>query len=134
MARERDRSARDRAHGACEYCRFPERFSEIPFVWDHVIARQHGGTHEPGNLALCCGFCNRHKGPNIAGIDSRSGRVTRLFNPRQDAWSRHFRLSGPYIVGKTAIGRTTVQVLAMNYPDQILVRAALIAEGVSFEP
>lgn len=35
-------------------------------------------------------------------------------------------------MGRTPIGRATVQVLAMNAPDLILLRAELIAEGVSF--
>ena len=130
MAQRIERGVRDRARGACEYCRFPERFAEVPFVLDHVIARQHGGSSEFENLALCCGFCNRHKGPNVAGIDPTSGRVTRLFNPVSDRWSRHFRFNGAFIIGKTAIGRTTAAVLAMNHPDQILVRGALIAEGL----
>lgn len=134
MAQKVDRIARERTHRSCEYCRFPERFSELPFVLDHVIARQHGGKAGPDNLAVCCGFCNRHKGPNIAGIDPRSGRVTRLFNPRRDVWPRHFRFNGLSVVGKTAVGRTTAQVLAMNHPDQILVRAALMSERASLGP
>ena len=54
----------------CEYCRLPQAASRIVrFHIEHIIARQHGGRSEPDNLALACGFCNFHKGPNIAGID-----------------------------------------------------------------
>lgn len=34
---------RARARHRCEYCQFPEAFSELPFHLDHVIAHQHGG-------------------------------------------------------------------------------------------
>jgi 5-methylcytosine-specific restriction endonuclease McrA len=72
---------RRRAGYACEYCRLPERFSRLTFSVDHVIARQHRGPTIESNLALACGFCNRHKGPNIAGIDPQTKQMTRLFHP-----------------------------------------------------
>jgi len=37
-----------------------------------------------------------------------------LFHPRRDRWSEHFLFEGVRIVGTSAIGRATVQVLAMN--------------------
>jgi hypothetical protein len=46
---------------------------------------------------------------------------------------RHFRWDGPYLIGRTAIGRTTILVLAMNDPDVIQVRRSLIEEGL-FQP
>jgi hypothetical protein len=46
------------------------------------------------------------------------------------AWERHFRWNGPYLIGRTAIGRVTVEVLAMNDPLRVAVREELIAEGV----
>src|SRR5438105_13401456 len=61
-----------------------------------------------------CHFCNRHKGPNLAGIDPDTESVVELFHPRKQDWTEHFEFQGPYIVGKTGTGRTTVQVLAMN--------------------
>jgi hypothetical protein len=81
------------------------------------------------NAALCCGSCNRHKGPNIAGIDPQTRRLTRLFHPRRDRWSSHFRWRGAKIVGMTAIGRVTVAVLNMNAPRQLEMRQALLDEG-----
>ncbi len=73
---------------------------------------------------------NFHKGPNIAGIDSETGRLTRLFNPRRQRWIAHFAWAGPVLVGKTAIGRTTLYVLNMNHPDRVEVRRLLIAAGL----
>jgi hypothetical protein len=82
------------------------------------------------NLALSCFHCNRHKGPNIAGRDPLTGEIVRLFHPRSDTWAEHFRFAGAEIAGLTAIGRVTVQVLAMNASDFKQVREALMSEGV----
>src|SRR5690242_5129762 len=114
---------RERAAGRCEYCRVPQAYyPTVPFPIDHVIARQHGGPTALNNLAVSCLHCNSHKGPNIAGLDPKTRKLTPLFNPRRYKWSRHFRWSGPYLIGRTAVGRTTVEVLAMNHPDVIEVR------------
>src|SRR5215472_14162215 len=108
---------RRRANHVCEYCRMPEAYyPTVPFPIDHIIAQQHGGPTSFGNLALSCLHDNSHKGPNIAGIDPRSGKLTKLFNPRRHKWERHFRWQGPYLIGRTAVGRVTVAVLAMNDP------------------
>jgi hypothetical protein len=130
MEKALDQQVRTRAKARCEYCLAPQSASKLTFPIDHVIARQHGGPTTAENLALCCGRCNLSKGPNIAGLDPHDGSLTRLFNPREDAWSEHFRYDGPVLVGLTAIGRTTVFVLAMNQPYQMAARQALIDEGV----
>jgi hypothetical protein len=57
-----------------------------------------------------------HKGPNLSGIDPRSEEVIALFNPRREPWPDHFSFEGEWIVGLTATGRATVEVLAMNDP------------------
>ncbi len=124
-------AVRLRANHACEYCRMPQRYyPTIPFPVDHVIARQHGGPTILSNLALSCLHCNSHKGPNIAGIDPKSKKLTKLFNPRRNKWRRHFRWDGPYLIGRTPVGRVTIAVLAMNDSEFIEVRAALLGEGV----
>ena len=123
---------RKRAAGRCEYCHFPEAFAELGFQLDHVVALKHGGAHDAANLAFACYRCNSHKGPNLAGLDPTSRRVTRLFNPREDDWQDHFRWSGPRLVGKTAIGRATIGALCCNRMDAVLVRRTLMEEGVEF--
>jgi 5-methylcytosine-specific restriction endonuclease McrA len=92
-----------RARAISEYCRMPQFADPLPFQIDHIIAQQHGGRSVSANLALACMSCNRNKGPNVAGIDPRSGRLTRLFDPRRDNWTRHFHCRGPIVVGRTAI-------------------------------
>jgi hypothetical protein len=118
-----------RAAGRCEYCRIPQFAFPLPFQIDHILAEKHGGETVDGNLALACPHCNRFKGPNIAGLDPATGELTRLFDPRRDAWEDHFQLHGPSVVGSTPIGRTTVDVLAMNADVLLLVRVELLAEG-----
>lgn len=106
----------------------PADLDSAPFQIDHVRPQKHHGTTTADNLALACFPCNNHKGPNLAGIDT--GVLVRLFNPREDQWDEHFAWEGPRLVGLTAVGRTTVDVLAINAPDRIALREGLIAEGV----
>lgn len=119
-----------RANSCCEYCQLPARLSSTPFEIEHIVAQQHGGRTVAGNLALACFADNRHKGPNLAGIDPKTGRKVWLFHPRRHKWSRHFRWEGPILVGRTPIGRATIAVLAINLPHRVAQRAALIEEGV----
>jgi len=121
---------RQRARGRCEYCRIPLSRVAIPPEVDHVIARHHGGKTVMENLAMACAHCNAYKGPNVAGVDSRSGKVVRLFNPRRDRWRDHFRYAGAVLRGLTPKGRATVRTLFINDPLEVAARAALIDEGV----
>ena len=124
------RRIRERANNCCEYCRLPQQFSSITFQIDHVIAEQHAGQTAFNNLALACFADNHHKGPNLGGIDPKTGRRTWLFNPRRQKWDRHFGWTGPVLIGRTPVGRATIAVLQINAPHRIAQRAALIAEGV----
>jgi hypothetical protein len=78
---------------------------------------------------LACFYCNSFKGPNIAGIDPVTKKLTKLFNPRRHKWEKHFRYDGPILRGLTPIGRATVQVLNINNDDAVTLREGLIAEG-----
>jgi len=133
MANRHQEPVAERAAHRCEYCHLPAGCSQLRFVCDHIIARKHGGTDEPENLAYSCPHCNSHKLDNIAGLDSSSSDPVRLFNPRNDAWSEHFRWDGAHLVGLTAIGRTTVRVLAVNDLHRWRARQFLMSEGMTFE-
>lgn len=124
-----DRRVRERARGRCEYCQLPQAFYGLRFAVDHIIAKQHRGKTQLNNLALACARCNLNKGPNIAGIDSVTRKVTPLFHPRRDRWSDHFRWRGPRLLGVTPVGRVTIQVLDINHAGAVQVRRDLIAEG-----
>jgi hypothetical protein len=52
-----------------------------------------------------------------------------LFNPREQRWTRHFRLNGGRIEGITASGRATVALLHLNDAERITYRLGLIALG-----
>jgi hypothetical protein len=119
----------DRANSCCEYCRIGQSFDETPFEIDHIVSKKHGGPTLAGNLALSCFFCNAYKGSDIAGRDRRSRKLTALFNPRRHKWSRHFRWDGPYLVGRTPIGRVTVRLLNINDPFRVELRRELIEDG-----
>ena len=108
----------------------PQWALPLPFQIDHIIAEKHGGQTVEDNLALACPHCNRFKGPNIAGVDPELGDAVRLFHPRKDDWGGHFRWEGARLVGRTPIGRATVQVLAMNAEDLLAIRIELFTEGV----
>src|SRR5262245_57122764 len=119
----------ERAGSRCEYCLLPHDASVLQFEVDHVIALKHEGPTRPSNLALACFYCNSFKGPNIAGIDPVTKKLTKLFHPRRHKWGRHFRYDGPRLVGLTPIARATVQVLNINNDDAVALRDGLIAEG-----
>lgn len=123
---------RRRAHFRCEYCHFPERFAELHFQIDHITARQHRGPTKADNLAFACFRCNSHKGPNLSGVDPATGSLERLFNPRLDRWTEHFRWKRAVLIGGTPVGRATVAVLNINRADVLLLRATLMEEGVRF--
>ena len=124
------RLVRQRAGGRCEYCRLPQAASGVPFEIDHIIARHHKGRTVASNLADACIYCNGYKGPNISGLDAVTGKLTPLFNPRRHKWSYHFRYEGGVLVGRTAIGRTTVEVLRINLPNLVALREVLMEDGL----
>ena len=117
---------RKRAHARCEYCRL--RQADAPFLKhqiEHVVPRQHGGGDDPANLALACYRCNKYKGPNLTAFDPRTSRVVRLFDPRRQRWPDHFSVRGLLILGRTATGRATVELLRMNAEKRRSLRGQL---------
>lgn len=119
-----------RAKGHCEYCRLPESADPFrAFHMEHVIARQHGGSDNVDNLCWSCSRCNLRKGTNLASIDSESGTLVTLFNPRKQSWTEHFKLDQSRIIGLTSTGRATIRLLDMNASHRIKLRAELIDDG-----
>ncbi len=119
-----------RSAGCCEYCRISQRYFTELFQIEHIVARQHRGPTVESNLALACARCNRHKGPNLAGLDPLTNELARLFNPRTDIWTDHFQEDATgEILGTSTIGRTTVYVLDMNAPRRIELRSAITKLG-----
>jgi hypothetical protein len=119
-----------RANATCEHCHLLQQFDIFPFQIDHIIAEKHHGATTADNLALSCFQCNVHKGSNIAGIDPLTGEVTPLFHPRRQTWSEHFEWVGPELIGRSPMGRATIDVLQINLPDRMAHRRLLIEAGV----
>ena len=121
---------RRRANNQCEYCRVQER--HLPFAsfhLDHIIASQHGGGDDEGNLAWSCHECNLHKGTNLTSIDPDTGKIVLLFHPQRDKWTVHFEWDGNFIRGKTENGRATVWLLQMNSSERVELRMTLRETG-----
>jgi hypothetical protein len=117
------------AYSCCEYCQLPQAYSLLTFEIDHVIAKKHGGETASENLCLACFYCNSFKGPNIASLDPQTGKLGQLFNPQRHHWKRCFRWVGPLLIGRTPIGRVTIQVLCINNPQALALRQSLFDEG-----
>ena len=119
-----------RAVGRCEYCLIHERDAGFPHQVDHIVSRKHGGLTTLENLALACVLCNRYKGTDIASIDSETGKLVRLFNPRQDLWTDHFSLNGATIKAVSPIGGVTVTLLRLNATERTAERLLLQELGM----
>ncbi len=119
-----------RAQGYCEYCLLQQDFRPEPHHLDHIRSVKHGGATVSENLAQVCAICNWAKGTDLAAIDPLSQELTFLFNPRQQIWTEHFSLAGSQIVGLTATGRATVELLKLNDENRLLDRQELMAVGL----
>jgi hypothetical protein len=116
---------RERAGHRCEYCQTHQDDSPLAALHiEHIRPMKHGGTDDESNLSLACIDCNLRKGPNLTGIDPLTDSLTSLFHPRQQRWDEHFRWDGIQIVGKSAVGRTTIRVLCMNSDEHLELRMA----------
>ena len=121
-----------RAKGRCEYCRAPQEVAGYTFHVEHIIPRSKGGADRPANGALSCWSCNSAKADHLIGVDPETGCDEPLVHPRQERWEQHFELSADRlrVVGRTAVGRATVERLRMNDPRfQPKARKLWIAAG-----
>jgi hypothetical protein len=102
----------------------------LPHEIDHIRARKQHGPTTLENLCWACAECNGHKGANVAGFDPETGELAILFNPRRELWAERFAWDGPKLLGKTDIGRATIDVLQINLPARIEFRRLLIQLGL----
>lgn len=121
---------RTRAGDCREYCRLPESGGTITFEVDHIRPLKHNGSDDTENLCLACYKCNGYKGDNIAGYDPESDIMTPLYHPRQQRWEDHFTLETDCkLTGRTAEGRTTIEVFRINEESRIQQRQLLAQLG-----
>lgn len=124
------RTVWERAGNRCEYCRLKQSHEPAQtFHIEHIVAKQHRGGDDMGNLALACHLCNWQKGPNLTSIDPDTGKLTPLFHPREQLWQEHFMQQQERVMGLTDIGRTTVWLLEMNCDERLALRSVLIELG-----
>jgi len=125
ISRRRRDEVAQRAGYNCEYCLIREEDSGFSHQIDHIISVKHGGGSAVDNLAYACGLCNRPKGADVASIDRQSGGVIRLFHPRKDRWTDHFRLNSGFVEPSTEIGAATIRLLRLNAMERIAERREL---------
>ena len=118
------REVKSRAAGRCEYCRMHESLQGATFHVEHIVPRACGGTSISANLALACPACNLSKSDRVDGLDPVTNQRVRIFNPRIDDWSQHFRWDGFEVVGQTPEGRATISLLDLNEARRLLIRQA----------
>jgi HNH endonuclease len=118
-----------RAHGCCEYCKCPADFTTELFSIEHILPRSKGGLDDYINLALACIGCIIFKSDKTESIDPVSQQIVPLFNPRTMIWREHFTWDKTLtlMLGKTAIGRATIECLQVNRRQVRNLRRALIA-------
>jgi HNH endonuclease len=114
----------------------PTRGQVATFPIDHIEPRVAGGTTDIENLALTCPHCNAFKWTAVESTDPESGETVPLFHPRQQFWDDHFvwpatRLGE--LIGRTPIGRATIEALRINDVDMIELRLLLIELGLFAE-
>jgi hypothetical protein len=124
------RHVRSRANDLCEYWRIPQWSQEAAFHVDHINPGVVGGETKEENLALACVTCSLKKGARTHAADPKTGRLVRLFHPRIDIWSNHFRWTPSWrVAGRTPTGRATAAALGMNRPAIVLIRRAWAVLG-----
>jgi len=118
-----------RAKGYCEYCFSKEEFCPDPFSIEHIIPLAKEGTNQINNLAHSCQGCNNLKYTTTELLDTVTGEFFPIYNPRKDAWNRHFKWSENFlkIIGISPIGRVTVELLKLNRKGVTNLRRAMRA-------
>ncbi len=129
--RLRDRLAAD-ARRCCGYCLSSELITGAPLEVDHLLPESRGGSTVEENLWLVCRQCNSHKADRVAARDPATAEMARLFNPRREQWSEHFRWTegGTIVEGLTPTGRATVSALKLNQDRLVAARRLWVLAGV----
>lgn len=130
VSNEQRRKIRRLAGNCCEFCRIAEGDRLTKFQIDHIIPIKHGGEDIDDNLCLACLECNSYKGPNVAALDPLTRNATKLFDPRQQQWGKHFEVNvDGTLSGLTPEGRTTIFVLRINDDERVKQRLGQLELG-----
>lgn len=115
----------------CGYCQSDELLTGIPLSTEHIIPIAAGGQTVRENLWRSCRPCNEIKGARTHADDPETGESILVFNPRTQHWNEHFRWSqdGAVMLGRTPIGRSTIQALQLNRPMLVSARRRWVVAG-----
>ncbi len=119
-----------RAGSKCEYCKFHQEHSFLPFQIEHVISLKHGGGSEIENLALACSHCNSYKGTDLTTFLDSYDDIVPIFNPRKEDWLVHFEAKDGLIIPKTRTGKATIKLLRLNEAERLAIRKVLADVGL----
>ena len=116
----------------CEYCLCPADYSIDFFQFDHIRPFSLGGLTIFLNLARSCGGCNTNKANKTHFFDPLTNVLSPLYDPRLDAWFSHFQWSEDKLrlIGKTAKGRATIELLRLNRKGVVNQRSLLQNVGL----
>ena len=122
---------RQRAENRCEYCLGHQNYILGRLQIDHIQPLSKGGVNTEDNLCLACELCNQYKWTKTEDLDTESGEIVPLFNPRNQKWKDHFNwnLDGTEIIGITACGRATIEALRLNNNLVVIVRKNWVKAG-----
>jgi hypothetical protein len=97
----------------------------------HVEHIDPDGGDAPDNLCLSCPNCNLSKSAVTQALDPLTGQMQTLFNPRRQQWSDHFHWDETHtrVIGKSAIGRATVERFKMNIDRIVIARGIWVKAG-----
>ena len=99
---------------------------EAPFY----IAATGSATRERRTLKCGDAFVVMDSQPtDVAAIDTGTGEAIRLFHPRLQRWSDHFRIHGAMIESLTREGEVTARLLRFNHAGRIVERTILQSAG-----
>ncbi len=132
ISKNAERRVRAEAQNRCGYCLSPQHLVMARLEMEHIIPVSKQGSNDESNLWLACPLCNRYKGNKTEAADPETDKTVPLFNPRTHIWSEHFQWSedGLRIIGKTPVGRATVETLHLSDdPDALEVRSYWVLAG-----
>lgn len=118
-----------RAKNHCEYCHLSQKGQEATFHIDHIKPVVSGGETVAENLALACVSCSLRKSAKEKAVDPQTNSETAIFHPRNDNWNEHFEWNNVELIGKTAKGRATVELLKINRRVILAIREEEILLG-----
>jgi hypothetical protein len=97
----------------------------------HVEHIDPDGGDASDNLCLSCPNCNLSKSAVTRAPDPLTGHIQTLFNPRRQVWSDHFAWdeTSTRVLGKSAVGRATVERFKMNSDRIVLARSIWVKAG-----